>query len=166
MNKTATVSVSRWVIDKKTGKVRRWPITAFPRQFLKRGESSAFPGTKNSWCTTRETVRVSSTPAVHRGHRLSSCHRTPHGGFCLDSELSPCLCAETIYAGEDCAQPGDRARPCSCCGRGTGRHIAHLNRNSMNDSHEIPQSSTWLSFAGGARASQDTGRGNLRATRS
>jgi hypothetical protein len=59
MNKTATVTVSRWVIDKKTGKVRRQPINPFPRQLLKRGTFSAFPGVKNSWYTMRETVRVS-----------------------------------------------------------------------------------------------------------
>ena len=138
MKKTATVTVSRWVIDKKTGKVRGRPIIVFPRQLLNRGESSAFPGAKNSWCTMRKTVRViSSVPAVLRGHRLSFRHRTPHGGFGLDSELSPCLCAETIYAGEDCAQPGDRKRPCTCRGRGTARRIAHPDSNSMNDSHAV-----------------------------
>lgn len=62
-----------------------------------------------------------------------SCHRTPHGGFCLDSEQSPHLCAETIYAGESCALPGDRTRSCTRNGRGTARHITRAN-NIMSDS--------------------------------
>jgi hypothetical protein len=55
--------------------------------------------------------------------------RTSYGGFRLDSELSPHLCAETIHAGENPAQSGDRtrsrARNCSC----TPRRLA----NPIND---------------------------------
>ena len=56
MNKTATVTVSRWVIDKRTGKV--CDDQTSNTQFLKYDDSSAFPGAKNSWCTMKEIVRV------------------------------------------------------------------------------------------------------------
>ncbi len=60
MKKTATVTVSRWVIDRRTGKVggdqSNVLLTALPYNNLIL--PSASPGTRNFWCMMREIVRL------------------------------------------------------------------------------------------------------------
>ena len=107
MNKTATVTVSRWVIDKRTGKVggdrsnilpRAPPYNLFQRisrdkKFLvhdERNRASRFTrcGGPPSW---KALLLI-----------LSFFRRTSHGRFGFDSELSSHLCSKTIHIGESC----------------------------------------------------------------
>jgi small subunit ribosomal protein S17 len=48
MNKTATVTVSRWVIDNKTGKVRERQARIFARSLLNVNQPSAYLVAKSS----------------------------------------------------------------------------------------------------------------------
>lgn len=57
--------------------------------------------------------------------------RTTHGGFCHDSELSSHLCAETIYAGANPAEPGNQTKARTRNYSGTRRRLANAINNPI-----------------------------------
>jgi hypothetical protein len=72
-----------------------------PSQLAQRAiaKSSAFPGARSSWSTTRETVRV--TPSRHATLTSFSPRASPRG-FGIDTQLSSRLSPEAIHVGEGC----------------------------------------------------------------
>jgi hypothetical protein len=102
--------------------------------------SSASPGARNTSSTMIETVRACNylfpppSPS-HASHTffLYSHHSSPRRRFCFNTELSSCLCPETIHVGESCAQSRNRTRYCawsySCSRRGNARPVVITDTN-------------------------------------
>ena len=131
MNKTASVTVSRWVIDAKTGKVRHHHQTQFHHESsICCAKSSASPGARNTWSTTRETARVTIPTAVTPN--LSSC-RAPCRGLGINTQLSSRLSTEAIHVGESCTQPRNRTRSCTRSRR-NACHITITDTNTIGHS--------------------------------
>lgn len=105
MNKTATVTVSRLVIDKRTGKVggdrsnvlrRAFPYSPFQR--ISRDKKFLVHDERNRASRFTRCVRPPSFKALVL--ILSFFCRTSHRRFGFDPELSSHLCSKTIYIGE------------------------------------------------------------------
>ena len=93
-------------------------------------KSSASPGARNTWSTTRETARVTIPTAV--SPNLSSC-RAPCRGLGINTQLSSRLSTEAIHVGESCTQPRNRTRSCTRSRR-NACHITITDANTIGHS--------------------------------
>ena len=112
MNKTATVTVSRWVIDKRTGKVggdqSNILLTALTynlSQRISRDKKFLIHDERNRASGSTCCGRPPSSKTLLL--ILLFFLRTSRGRLGFDSELSSHLCAKTIYTGESRTQSGD-----------------------------------------------------------